>query len=187
MDHEREDILWECHYGVAGGHISAKPTTENILQAGLWWPTVHKDIKAFVKKCDVCKITGCPSHRDKLPLQPIREMQPSEKWVIYFIGPVALVTRHSQARYIITATNYLTRWVKEELVKDCTTDTVAKFIFEIIITRFGCPRSLTSDQGTHFINTTIKSVLDNFMVQHHKSSQYHPQENGIVEAFNKIL
>ena len=72
-------------------------------------------------------------------------------------------------------------------MKYYTTDTTGRFIFENIISRFGCPRSLTSDQGTHFINTTIKSLLDNFMVQHHKSSPYHPQANGIVEAFNKIL
>lgn len=54
MDHEREDILWECHNGVAGGHVGAKPTARKMLQAGLWWPTVHKYIKEYVKKCDVC-------------------------------------------------------------------------------------------------------------------------------------
>jgi hypothetical protein len=59
--------------------------------------------------------------------------------------------------------------------------------FENIITRFGCPRSLTSDQGAHFISSTIATLTTEFLIQHHKSSPYHPQANGTVEAFNKIL
>jgi transposase InsO family protein len=44
-----------------------------------------------------------------------------------------------------------------------------------------------SDQGTHFINNTIKDMTEEFEFYHHKSTPYHPQENGTVEAFNKIL
>jgi hypothetical protein len=44
-----------------------------------------------------------------------------------------------------------------------------------------------SDQGTHFINITIKVMIEDFEVYHKKSIPYHPQANGIVEAFNKIL
>ena len=93
--------------------------------------------------------------------------------------------RHSQANYIIRETEYLMRWTEPTLVKYYTTDTIARFIFEI--SRFGCPRSLTSDQQTHFIKNTVSSLLQNFLIQHHKRSPYHPQENGTVEKFNKIL
>ena len=44
-----------------------------------------------------------------------------------------------------------------------------------------------SDQGTHFINRTIRDMIEEFEVYHQKSTPYHPQENGTVEAFNKIL
>ena len=46
---------------------------------------------------------------------------------------------------IITMMEYLKRWVKVAPVKDCTIEISTWFIFESIITRFGCPKVLMSD------------------------------------------
>jgi len=187
LDHEREAILWESNNGIVGGHVVEKPIERKVLQAGLWWLTLHVDIKEFVKKCDVCQRMGRPSHRDELPLQPVQVLQPFEKWAVDFIGPITLVARHLKAPYIITTKEYLKRWVEAAAVRNCMVETAARFIFKNIISQFGFPKSLTSDQGTHFINETVKSLLERFMIQHHKRSLYHPQANDTVEVFNKIL
>ena len=82
---------------------------------------------------------------------------------------------------------FVTKWAKAELVYSCTKEVAAKFIYENIITIFGCPLTLISDQGTHFINQTIETMLKEVLNGHHKTSTYHPQENGVVESFNKTL
>ena len=44
-----------------------------------------------------------------------------------------------------------------------------------------------SDQGSYFVNETIQQLTKEFMIDHHKRIPYDPQDNGTVEAFNKIL
>ena len=103
------------------------------------------------------------------------------------MGPINTPGKQNGAQYIITMTEYLTRWVESALVVDCTAATVARFLFENIVTWFGCPRILMSDQGSHFINRIVSALTEELQIQHKKSTMYHPQANGIVEEFNKVL
>lgn len=105
---ERSSILVDAHGGAAGRHYAGRATAQKILRAGLWWPTLHQDSKAYYKACDVCQRTGRTSQRDELPLNPQMTWQPFEKWVIDYVGPIQPQGK-TRARYIITATEYLTR------------------------------------------------------------------------------
>ena len=117
----------------------AKPTARKVLQDGLWWPTVQTDSKAYVAKCDIFQRTRNPSHQDELPLHPVIVLQPFEKWVVDFVGPISPGAKHSKAWYIITTIDYLMRWAEAVALRDYTAETAARFIFENIINRFGCP------------------------------------------------
>ena len=114
------------------------------------------------------------SRRDEFPLQRQVSLQPFEKWVIDFVGPVQPRGKKTGAYYIIIAMEYLTRWAEAQLVKNCTGATTAKFLFEYVLTRFGCPKVLMSDRGTHFLNKMINVLTGEFQVYHQKSTSYHP-------------
>jgi hypothetical protein len=55
MEAERPLILAEAHEGITGGHYTGKETTQKVLRASLWWPTLHKDAKDYHRAWDVCQ------------------------------------------------------------------------------------------------------------------------------------
>ena len=95
--------------------------------------------------------------------------------------------KKTKARYIIPEIDYVTIWVEAKTAKECTVDIVMHFIFEYILTRFTCINILMSARGTHFVNETIEALIEEFQIHHKKSTPYHPQENGTIEAFNNIF
>lgn len=64
---------------------------------------------------------------------------------------------------------------------------VDNFLCSNIMTKFGYPIELVSDQGTHFLNDALRELAQTHMILHKNSTPYHPQANGQVESSNKIL
>jgi hypothetical protein len=166
MEAEIPLILGEAHEGIEGGHYVGKETMHKILRAGLWWPTLHKDAKDYYKACNVCQRVGKLSRRENMPLSPLLTLHAFAKCAIDFVGPINPPGKCTGARYIITMIEYLTKWVEARAVKDCSETIVACLIFDDIIPRFGCPKILMSNEGTHFINKNIEALSQEFEVHH---------------------
>ncbi|CAJ0846997.1 1853_t:CDS:2, partial [Entrophospora sp. SA101] len=104
---------------------------------------------------------------------------------IDIVGPLPITS--SENRYIIVATEYLTKWPEARAIKDIQANTVAQFIYEDIICRHGAPKVLLSDRGTSFVNSVVKALCDTMKTAHVLTTAYHPQTNGLTERFNKTL
>ncbi|KAK4411814.1 Retrovirus-related Pol polyprotein from transposon [Sesamum angolense] len=62
-----------------------------------------------------------------------------------------------------------------------------KFCSDQIIRRFGMPRAIISDRGTHFCNKVVDALLKKYNVTHRISTAYHPQTNGQAEISNREI
>lgn len=174
----------KAHEGILGGHFSVKITLLKILTSLYWWPTMKKDVHLYCVQCDIYQIVG-PKISTKLqPLHPTMLKEVFQKWGLYFIGPINPPTKRTKNRYIIMATYYTTKWGEAKALKDNTTKSTKKI--EEIITKFGCPLEFVSNQGNHFINDTIKTFTQDFMILHWKSTTHHPQANGQAKNTNKV-
>jgi hypothetical protein len=133
------------------------------------------------------KWIGKPSRRDELPLFSVTMLEPFEKWEIDFVGPINPPACAELVCDTLLCNKILDPLVRSCVVKYCTVETTTCFIFENVITRFGYPKVLMSDQGTHFLNDTICVLTQEFMIHHQKSTPYHRKPMDTVESFNKIL
>ena len=180
-------VIESMHTEESGGHYALYNTVKKILNAGYWWPTMYRDTHTFIQTCDSCQRTGKPTASSHWPLTPIIPLAPFEKWGIDFIGPIDPVAAKSRARYIILATDYATKWVEAIATKKNDAMTAAKFIFEYIIVRFGCPLELVSDRGKHFLNKVIRYITDLYFIRHRKTTPYNPKANGLTERANGLM
>ncbi|RVW21815.1 Retrovirus-related Pol polyprotein from transposon 17.6 [Vitis vinifera] len=63
----------------------------------------------------------------------------------------------------------------------------SKFLKENIFSRFGVPKTIISDEGTHFCNKTFETLLAKYGVKHKVTTPYHPQTSGQVELANREI
>ena len=111
----------------------------------------------------------------------------SKNGILTLLDQMHLHLGMGKKRYILVAIDYVTKWIEAVATKTDNANTIATFLYENIITRFGCPKELVSDCGIHFINSTIAALTTKYEIKHRKTTPYHPRANGQTEKTNGIL
>ncbi|GKA38021.1 reverse transcriptase domain-containing protein [Tanacetum coccineum] len=104
-------------------------------------------------------------------------------WGIDFMGPFPSSRGN---KYILVAVDYLSKWVEAKALPTNDARVVCKFL-KSLFARFGTPRAIISDRGTHFCNDQFSKVMLKYGVTHRLATAYHPQTSGQVEVSNRGL
>lgn len=182
---ETYDILHTCYDEPCGEHFVAKRTSMKVLTTGYYWPTLHKDVVAYTRKCDRCQCMRRPTKSDEMPLYPQIIVIPFDKWGMDFVGPIDPPSNGKS--YILVCTDYVTKWVEVTAMTHARDNKVAEFLYEQIFTRFGVPREFVTDQRAQFISNLITALMNDYKIKHRKFSLYHPQANGQAEVTNREI
>ena len=83
--------------------------------------------------------------------------------------------------WILVAMKYFTKWV-EVIPLYKAIRAVANFIKENIIIRLEVPHRIINDNGTPFVNSEVRKMLEFYQIKYHRSWPYYPQGNGQAEA-----
>ncbi|GKE40816.1 reverse transcriptase domain-containing protein [Tanacetum coccineum] len=137
----------------------------------------------MIKSCDTCQRQGKISQRDEMPQNAIQVCEIFDVWGIDFMGPFP--SSHGN-KYILVAVDYLSKWVEAKALPTNDARVVVKFL-KSLFARFGTPRAIISDRGTHFCNDQFAKVMSKYGVTHRLATAYHPQTSGQVEVSNRGL
>nr|GFA65992.1 reverse transcriptase domain-containing protein [Tanacetum cinerariifolium] len=89
-------------------------------------------------------------------------------------------------KYILVAIDYLSKWVEAKALPTNDARVVVKFL-KSLFSRFGTPKAIISDHGTHFCNDQFSRVMAKYGVTHRLSTTYYPQTSRQVEVTNRGL
>ena len=87
--------------------------------------------------------------------------------------------------HILVDVDYVTKWVEEIPTESFDHKTSLKMLKDVIFPRFGVPRYLMTDGGSHFTHGAFRKALAKYDVNHIIASPYHPQKSGQVELTNR--
>ncbi|CAM8916931.1 unnamed protein product [Rhodiola kirilowii] len=152
-------IIASCHSSSYGGHGSASKTTSKALQSGFYWPSMFKDTYEFVKSCNECQRMGNIARREEMPQKSILEVEVFDVWGVDFMGPLPSSQGNS---FILVAVDYVSKWVEAIASPSCDAKVVIKMFKKIIFPRFGVPRAVISDNGSHFKERRFESMLKKY-------------------------
>ena len=183
-ENETSQILAFCHNYACGGHLGPQKTARKILESGFYWPSIFRDAYLFCKACDRCQRVGKISSRDQMPLHSIIVCEIFDVWGIDFMGPFPNSFGNF---YILLACDYVSKWVEAKATRTDNAKVVLDFVKSHIFARFGVPKALISDKGTHFCNRLMESLLKKYGVTHKVSTAYHPQTSGQAEVSNRQI
>ena len=127
---------------------------------------------------------GNISIRHEMPLQGILVMQLFDVWGMDFMGPFPASFRNI---YILLAVNYVSKWVEAAACPKNDDNTFVGFLQRNIVSRFGTPRTIISDGGSHFANKVFDKLMGRYGIKHIMRLAYHPRTNGQAEIFNREI
>ena len=159
--------------------------TRKLMRTIYFWLTMETNCCKFVQRCPECQMHGDLIHKPPFELHALTSPWPFSVWGIDIIRKISPKSSNGH-EYILVAIDYFTEWVEATSYAGLTTARVGKFIISHFIYRYGVPHELISDRGAHF-RGEVDTLVQEYGIQHHRSSAYRPQTNGAVEASNKNI
>ncbi|GJW38839.1 reverse transcriptase domain-containing protein [Tanacetum coccineum] len=133
--------------------------------------------------CKSHRQKGKISQRDEMPQNSIQVCEIFDVWGIDFMGPFPSSKGN---KYILVAVDYLSKWVEAKALPTNDARVVCKFL-KSLFARFGAPRAIISDRGTHFCNDQFAKVINMESLHRLSTADLHTDNVGRVEVSNRGL
>ncbi|XP_059288407.1 uncharacterized protein LOC132041725 [Lycium ferocissimum] len=150
-------ILKACHDSPVRGHRSGNRTAAKVLEC--------------VRSCNQCQRQGSIGRRQEMPMKFVMEVEVFDVWGIDFMGPFV---SSGGMKYILVAVDYVSKWVEVVALPNNEAKSVMGFLKKNIFTRFGTPRAIISDGGSHFCNRAFAGLMEKYGIKHRVTTSYHP-------------
>ena len=180
-----ESLLEELYEGICGSHTEGKSLAHRAITQGYWWSNMQREALEYVKKCDQCQRFAPSIHQPGGILNPLSSPWPFAQWGLDIVGQFPKAVRNK--KYLLVDTDYFTKQVEAEPLANIRDVDAKRFIWKSIVTQFGVPHVLISDNGLQFDSKMFRRYSGELRIINRYSTPTYPQGNGQVEAVNKVI
>ncbi|KAJ0491928.1 putative nucleotidyltransferase, Ribonuclease H [Helianthus annuus] len=181
----RKEILLLCHSSAVGGHSGIQPTLQRFRNL-FYWKRADKDIKQWVKACEVClkakyETIATPGLLSPLPI-------PQSVFTDISMDFITGLPKSRGKDVILVVVDRLTKYGHFiSLHHPFSAVQVAQVMLDSIFKLHGCPMTIVSDRDPIFMSLFWKEFLKLQGIDQALSTAYHPQSDGQTEVLNRCL
>jgi transposase InsO family protein len=180
----RPFLMRQAHAGFGGGHMGERRTLEQVRRRA-YWPGWAADTRRMLRACPECNSFKREPVTKKGRLQKMTVGMPWERVGVDITGP------HPKSRngyvYILTLTDYFTKWADAFPIRNQEASTVAKILMDRVFSYMGMPLQILTDRGSNFESQLFNELLRYYGIDHVRTTAYKPSTNGQVERFHRTL
>ena len=177
----RQPLLHHFHNNPLSGHFGRFKTYKR-LQALVYWPKMSIDVRDYVRCCQICQIFKPETRKPPGKLQQTTVGHPWEMLGVDLMGPFP---RSSSGNiHLLVFVDYFSRWVELFALRKATAEIISQCLTREILTRWGVPKYILSDQGPQFVSSVFGETCKRWNITARKTSAYHPQTN-MTERVNR--
>lgn len=192
-----EDSLWRLwlpksltEYAIQLGHDSSCHggyfKTLSRIRQKYYWPSMARDIKAYVNKCDDCKIIKAPNQILRPPMgDAFITVRPMQRIYCDFLGPYPC--SKAKNSHLFIAIDHLTKFLFLKPLRSATSINVIDFFQNQIFNTFGVPQYVHSDNAKQFVSKEMQDFFNLYGIKHIRTGLYSPQANASERANREII
>ena len=180
----REELIRLAHDIPLSSHFGVVRTLAR-LTPHYFWLNMKQDVRVYCRTCDACARVKRPNSGSKEGVGSIPVLgEPFSQWSADILGP--LPETSSGNRYVLVCSDLFTKWVEVYCLRDQKAVTVAN-CFVDLISRYGVPKSLLTDQGRNFESELCREICARLGIKKLRTTAAHAACNGQTERFNRTL
>ena len=108
-----------------------------------------------------------------------------ERIAVDVLGPLPITEAGN--KYLLVIMDYFSKWPEVHPMPNHEASTVAEILVKEVVSRFGVPVTIHSDQGRNFESSLIAEMCLLLGAEKTRTTPLHPESDGMVERFNRTL
>lgn len=180
----RRDVISRAHESAVTSH-GGMAKTVNLLKRHFFWPDMVRNVRDFVRDCEVCKTTKAPNMILRPPMgKQTVSIRPFQRFYIDLLGPYP----RSKSGHIglLIVLDHMSKFHWLCPLRKFTSAAIQDFLLRHIFHVYGVPETIVSDNGSQFKANDLNAFFTNYGINHIYTALYSPQANA-SERVNRSL